>query len=412
MKISKSQRAIYIAISILTAVIFWFYVDNTGSNERDIRLYNVPVTFVGAEDELAEHGLMIVSGDDAAIDLRLRGRRQVISRINRHNIEIQVDVSSILSTGSHTLNYSISYPDSVLSSSVTVVSASMYTVTIVVDELHTKTIDVVADVSGSLPDGYMLHECALTPSILTVSGTEEQVNSVDHALVKVTLNNTTASYSEYLGYDLIDADGNVITNTKHLRCSEDKVRVELPIVTLKEVPLDLEFIESGGSMEKDISCTISPKTITISGEESTLEKLDKIVLTELDLSQVMGDDTMEYEIPIPGGCYNESGTDTAVVTIKFNHMQTKTLACSNIVFINEPEGYTASAVTQSVNVTVRGRASELEKVTEQNVRVVADLSDMSSSSGVYTVRAKVYVDGAAEAGAIGTYQIGCRLQRS
>ena len=69
-------------------------------------------------------------------------------------------------------------------------------------------------------------------------------------------------------------------------------------------------------------------------------------------------------------------------------------------------------MTQSVNVTVRGRASELEKVTEQNVRVVADLSDMSSSSGVYTVRAKVYVDGAAEAGAIGTYQIGCRLQRS
>ena len=278
MKITKSQRAIYIAISILAAIIFWFYVDNTGSNERDIRLYNVPVTFVGAEDEMAEHGLMIVSGDDTTIDLRLRGRRQVISRINKNNIEIQVDVRSIVSTGSHTLNYSIHYPDSVSSSSVTVVSASLYTVTVEVDELHSKTIEVEADVSGSLPEGYMLHECVLTPFSLTVSGTEEEVEMVDHALVKVTLNNTTTSYSEYLGYDLIDVQGNVITDTKHLRCSEDKVRVELPIVTLKEVPLSVEFIESGGSEESDISYEISPETITISGEEATLEK----IIAELD----------------------------------------------------------------------------------------------------------------------------------
>lgn len=412
MKISKSQRAIYIAISILAAIIFWFYVDNTGSNERDIRLYNVPVTFVGAEDELAEHGLMIVSGDDTTIDLRLRGRRQIISRINKNNIEVQVDVSTILSTGSHTLNYSIVYPDSVSSSSVTVVSASLYTVTVEVDELYTKTIEVVADVSGSLPDGYMLHECALSPSSLTVSGTKEEVEMVDHALVKVALNNTTTSYSEYLGYDLIDVEGNIVADTKHLRCSEEKVRVEIPIVTLKEVPLKVQFIESGGSEESDISYEISPKTITISGEDSTLDKIDSIVLSEIDLSQVMGDDTIEYEIPIPGSCFNESGTDTATVTIKFHNMQTKTLACSNIVFINEPDGYTASAVTQSVNVTIRGKQSDLDKITAQNVRIVADLSDMSSTSGVYTVKAKVYVDGVTDAGAIGTYQIGCRLQKT
>ena len=40
MKISKSQRAVYIMISILVAVVFWLYVDNTGANQRDVRLYN------------------------------------------------------------------------------------------------------------------------------------------------------------------------------------------------------------------------------------------------------------------------------------------------------------------------------------------------------------------------------------
>ena len=62
MKISKSQRAVYIMISILVAVVFWLYVDNTGANQRDVRLYNVPDTFVGAEDDLAERGLMLTAG--------------------------------------------------------------------------------------------------------------------------------------------------------------------------------------------------------------------------------------------------------------------------------------------------------------------------------------------------------------
>ena len=80
MKITKSQKAIYIVISVLIAVVFWLYVDNTGVNERDVRLYNIPITFVGEQDELADRGLMLVSGEDTTVDLRLRGRRQVVSK--------------------------------------------------------------------------------------------------------------------------------------------------------------------------------------------------------------------------------------------------------------------------------------------------------------------------------------------
>ena len=113
MKISKSQRAVYIMISILVAVVFWLYVDNTGANQRDVRLYNVPVTFVGAEDDLAERGLMLTAGEDTKIDLRLQGRRQVDAQLNKNNVKIQVDVSNLMSTGTHTLSYSILYPNSI-----------------------------------------------------------------------------------------------------------------------------------------------------------------------------------------------------------------------------------------------------------------------------------------------------------
>ena len=411
MKISKSQKAIYVVISVLVAVVFWLYVDNLGANESDIRLYNIPVTFVGENEELAERGLMLSSGGDTTIDLRLQGRRQVISKINKNNVKIFVDVRNISTTGIQILDYTISYPSNVSPTSVTVVSASMYKITVEVGELHSKTVQIITDIKGSVADGYMLHECTVSPETLTISGTEEDVEQVDHALVEVTLNNATASYSEYLTYNLIDTQGQIVDQSK-LRCSEDKVRVEVPVVTLKELPLSVEFMESSGSRETDISYDISPKSVTVSGEESTLDKLDEIVVAQIDLSRVLGDDTLEYEIPLPGGCTNESGTDKVRVTIKFKNMQTETYECSNISFANVPDGYSATAITQSVDVTLRGKQTELDKIGSKNIRIVADLGGLSTASGTYTTRAKVYVDGTDDVGAIGAYQIGYRLQKS
>ncbi len=411
MKISKSQKVVYAVISVLIAVVLWMYVDNLGANESETRLYNVPVTFVGEKEELADRGLMLTTGGDTTLDLRLQGRRQVIAKINKSNIKVLADVRNITSTGSHILDYTISYPSNVSPASVVISSASIYKIPVEVGELHSKTIQIVADVKGSVPDGYMLHECIVSPETLEISGTQADVEQIDHALVRVTLNNTTASYSEYLTYDLIDTQGNV-ANGKKLRCSEDKVRVEVPVVTLKELPVVAEFTESSGSREEDISYEISPASIVISGEESTLNKLEQIVVAQIDLSKVLGDDTLEYEIPLPGGCVNESGTDTAKVTIKFKNMQTETYECSNISFANIPDGYSAVAITQSMDITLRGKQAELEKISAKNIRVVADLTDLSAANGTYTAKAKVYIDGAEDVGAIGSYQIGYRLRKS
>ena len=63
-------------------------------------------------------------------------------------------------------------------------------------------------------------------------------------------------------------------------------------------------------------------------------------------------------------------------------------------------------------MTLRGTRAELDKISARNIRIVADLGDLSAAAGTYTAKAKVYVDGVENAGAIGTYQIGYRLKKS
>ncbi len=199
---------------------------------------------------------------------------------------------------------------------------------------------------------------------------------------------------------MIDTDGNAVNNDK-IKVSEDKVCVEVPVVILREIPLDVEFIENGGSSKDNIDYSIVPESIMVSGEEQALDKLESIILEKIDLSRLMGDETLEFEIPIPGGCINESGTNTT----------TKTYECGNITFSNVPEGYKITAVTRAIDVTLRGKQEILDQLDGNDIRIVVDLADKTPANGTYTEKAKVCVEGGDDVGAIGTYQIGYRLKK-
>ena len=58
---------------------------------------------------------------------------------------------------------------------------------------------------------------------------------------------------------------------------------------------------------------------------------------------------------------------------------------------------------------ITGSSDVIDKITADNVRVVADLSDYDATTGVITVTAKAYVDGYEKAGAIGEYTVSVSL---
>ena len=71
-------------------------------------------------------------------------------------------------------------------------------------------------------------------------------------------------------------------------------------------------------------------------------------------------------------------------------------------------GDTVVAIGDPLGVTLRGTSTALAQVNEENLRVVADLTNVSDADGVYTVPATVYVDGL-DGGAVGSYQVTVRL---
>ena len=407
----KANKVLYIALSLLIAIVFWLYVDDVQGSKISETYYRIPIEFIGAEDTLPNRGLMLTEGEDITIDLKLSGPRILISGLDKSDIRIQVDLTNISAVGTYTLNYEILFPDNVDRSRISREYASRSMVTVKIEELSTKTVPAEVAVSGEVADGYiyMAERLVLDPANLVVSGREKDVEKVAAARIKLDLTGATSSISRKFDYELLDAEGNVI-EAEGIRLSDNQIQVDAPVYLVKTLNLTVKFKESPGSSLEDVDWKLEQNTVEVAGEAASLENKEDILLGEIDLSSLLSDTEMVLDISLPAGTVNLSGYTTTTLTITFSdNLATKALSVSNISAVGLSEEQSFDRLTSSVEVMLRGPADEVEQVTAEDVRVVVDLEEYTSN-GTYSVPAMVFVDGYDNVGAIGSCSVACKIK--
>ncbi len=76
---------------------------------------------------------------------------------------------------------------------------------------------------------------------------------------------------------------------------------------MKDVPLTVNFIESAGSRLENYTYTLS-HSMTLSGDATQMAGISEISLGTLALEDVQGSETLTYDILIPDGVNNLSGS--------------------------------------------------------------------------------------------------------
>ena len=138
----------------------------------------------------------------------------------------------------------------------------------------------------------------------------------------------------------------------------------------------------------------------LAGDSALLGGMNKINLATIDLTGFASSFTETYTIPIDNELRNTTGVSEAKVTVEILGLETKTFKVTNISQINLKEGYTANIITQSLDVTLRGNPEVLEQIKDENIRAVADLADLSESTGTYMPKVRIYIDGFTDVGAL------------
>lgn len=403
------SKWVYILLSLLLAVMFWMYVRLEVDPEDSTTIHNVPIELTGT-NVLTGQGLTVTGISTETVDLRVSATVSVIDNLIRYrdDIYIPLDVSR-LTEGENRLTYQPKWPENFNTSDVVLQGKDPGTITVTVGKLYTSTFNVDFRLDGQVAEGYQMGTPTIEPTTVTVSGSAEEVSKVAKVVAVLENENLDQRFAGDLPLTLLDSQGNPLTDL-NVTLSSDTAYVVVPVVVEKEVKLTVNFQNGGGATTDDITYDIDPKTITVSGEESDINNLTELSIGSIDLAKVVGTNTFTFPISLDPSLENVSGETDATVTVTVKGLDTKVFTVDNISIIQPANGYNGVAVTQEKQITVRGKTEDLEAVDASQLRIVADLTDYTST-GQISVPVRVYLDTNRSVGVIGEYSIVVNISR-
>lgn len=390
------SKALYVVLSIAIAVVMWFYVTSMDGNQASKPIRNITITFSG-EEQLESNGLMI-AGDAPSANITVKAKPAVLAQLTDKTVELVVDVATIERAGDYTLAYTVKLPSNISASQVQIINEGTGNVSFTVAEYRQREIELRGKFEGTTAEGYLAgdqEDFVFSPNKITISGQAELVNQVSYAEVVVTGENLSENVRGDFPYRFIGASGDVIDNLD-VECSVATVHTTFPILATADIPLKVDLVEGGGVALDQVTCTLSQESLTVAGSKTAVEAIQSegsIVLGTIDLGTVHDGDVITFDIALTDELTNISGVTQVTATIDLDDsLKSKTVEVTNIDCISPPDGWAAKALTQMVEVEVRGSQELLDAVTPDKIRVVADLKDINQAAGQYTVTANVYLD--------------------
>ncbi len=411
----KNSRVFWIAVSVLTSLAIWVYITSVESDETSKTFRNVRVEVIGEDALESAKNMVVTELDTSTVNIEVTGSRRAVAKLKADDIVAQIDVSKLSRSAYMTQAYDIVYADGVDTNGLSVTSRSPETVSFLVSELKTVSIPVRGSFDGDVGDGHTAESPSFEPSTVDITGPASYVDAVSYAWVTFGQNAGVIekTYRENTGYTLMDQYGEQCDVTD-IYTSTDIITAELEIFDIKEIPLAVDLVEGAGATSANTKVTIEPKTVTLSGDSELLTGLNKIVLATIDLTDFKTSFTETYTITINNELKNVTGITEAAVTVEVVGLETRTFKVNNFSCINDSVGYVSNIKTESIEVTLRGPADQLDKIKSEDIRAVVDLTDYVESAGTFAPEAKIKIDteGTADVGSLGDYVLSVEIKRA
>ena len=410
-KLSNS-RILWMIISLLASLTIWIYVTSGETEAFKTTFRNVQIEIIGEDSLRASRGLILTDLNTSSVTVEVVGPRRMLAPLDSDDLVAVVDVSKLTRASYTTLKYDIVYPSTVDERYISEEKKSPEYVNFNISLLTDKTIPVRGGFEGRSADGYTAETPVFEPSTITVTGPEAYLKDISYAWVTFGQNVIVdSSYSIETNFTLMNEDGDAVS-TEYLTLSQDTIRATLPILQVKNVPLEVDLIEGAGASKANTKVSIEPNTVTLAGDSSILSGMNKIVLDTIDLTDFSSTLTETYPIAINNDLRNVTGVTEAKVTLEVVGLETRSFRVSNLSYINSADGTNVEIQTESLDVQIRGTEEQLDQIKAESIRAVADLTDFKDSTGAYMPTVKIYVDGVTDVGAIGTYTISVEIRKA
>lgn len=371
----QKHKILAFLLALVVSIGLWVYAVTVVNPNDTTRISDIRVRINGTS-ELTSNGLMLTGGENQTVSVEVAGRRSDLKELNSTSLEAIAYVSNIDRAGTYEVSWELGFPPTVASGDIRVVSASSNWITVTVSEYQQRPeIPIEVEYTGTLPNGYVSDPAVLSQETLAVSGPAEEVSKIAKAILTVDLNDATNTIDEEMEYRLVDENGEELTLSDYVQISVPTVRVSVPVFAYKQIDLKVNLLPGGGATEKNVTLTIEPSTIAVSGSEDALKDLKELVIKEVDLAQITGTQTFTVTPDLPAGVTNRASAKNVTIKISLTGLSTRKIVIPCADFERRNDVATMSFGEPSVTITVRGTAAAIAALSEDDIIVIADMTD-------------------------------------
>ncbi len=289
----KGDRALKI-FSVVIAISLWFYVVQVQNPDITRTVKDVPVVFT-KKSALEEKNLIVLNDNEYTIDVEIRGPRQNAMAVDKKNLTVLADVSSIESTGAHTVITSIVAPYANLD----ILGKKPSVLSVQVDDLISKGIPVTVQPQGTPKESYVVGELVAKPETIIVRGPKTIMDGVQSVVANVDVSGKSADTVGVESFVVLGSNQKEI-QSQLLSFSVPEVEVHAQILKSKPVKLELVFDDHAASMMSDyVLDENSVKTIKIAGVQALVDTMQSVkteTITRSDMGE-NGDLTIKLDLP-------------------------------------------------------------------------------------------------------------------
>ncbi len=286
----------WLAASLLLAMVIWVAAKMSSNPIEQREMMRVPVEYIVPD------GYVLVEQTNAMARVVIRTEQSEWAVLTPEDVLVAADLSHINAPG----EYRVELDGEITSPRHgSVVSIRPSTLTVEIDREAEKRIPVEAVVVREPPLGYSSNVESCSPSEVTVRGSAEKVESVDHAEVRLSLSddlNPTTKLNQGLipvNAEAREVQGNITLEPNTVNCTVD-IQVREDVIQVRVLPNVIGAPPSGylfAGYER-----VDPQTVAVTGDRQAIDEMNYVARTEpIDLSTRTETFTVEVPVDLPEG---------------------------------------------------------------------------------------------------------------
>ncbi len=297
-------------LCFVISFILWVYIVISLNPVLTTKVYNIPVNVINSLS-LKKNGLIVLPNQKFTVNLSVEGKANDIYNLKPDNFEIFLDLSLYdLQKGENIVRgYIRSIPQN-----ISITKPNDLDIKVQIDEFVEKRVSIDKVIDNVNIDGFYSFEPVITPEYVIVSGASKYVNEVDKAVVNASFTDLKQDIYQSLKVKFLNKDGKEIN--EFLDIYPDVVEMYIMVRAMKEVEIDVPFINNLPEGLKLESVEVIPKVIKIIGIEDVISNIYKISSESVNLSEITENSIIEVPFKIASGIETIDNKNSVVIKVK------------------------------------------------------------------------------------------------